>query len=440
MLTTDYLLSFTFDPTTLAPQSQQHREPGEPVRGFTWRSATLPDVPLAIVLETSKLPTSLGSATLAGLLHAAVTDNGSGLSAALGVGLDADENATLALMGSVQVHIGLSLSFGDSTDDGGFDPTISTGSTSGDLQSELNGASDSSPFGDIGPIEFEGVSVTLNLQFLDPILSSIQSVTEPLQPIINILDTQIPGLDAIGIKESLVGLFLAFTGNSDEAQPVQDFFDAITAINNFSIDQNTGMLTIPVIQPFQIQLPDFSGGTAVLAGSAQSDDANPADDSSWTGSPLGQLDDGDQSIFSFPFFQDPVANIIPLLLGTAADSVDPPVLFEITTPKVSLSAGTGIPIGSIPPWVPEIKLDISATRRCSSQWVMTSRDCLRSLRQTARRGTRSRATSSTAFSSTITRRPSPSRGALDWKPTPTLSASRETLRQPCRIARSHQRI
>ena len=186
-------------------------------------------------------------------------------------------------------------------------------------------------------------------------------MTEPLQPIINILDTQIPGLDAIGIKESLVGLFLAFTGNSDEAQPVQDFFDAITAINNFSIDQNTGMLTIPVIQPFQIQLPDFSGGTAVLAGSAQSDDANPADDSSWTGSPLGQLDDGDQSIFSFPFFQDPVANIIPLLLGTAADSVDPPVLFEITTPKVSLSAGTGIPIGSIPPWVPEIKLDISAT-------------------------------------------------------------------------------
>ena len=99
MLTTDYLLSFTFDPTTLALSlnntvslaSQSAVSPGG--------ALTLPDVPLAIVLEASKLPTSLGSATLAGLLHAAVTDNGSGLSAALGVGLDADENATLALDG-----------------------------------------------------------------------------------------------------------------------------------------------------------------------------------------------------------------------------------------------------------------------------------------------------------------------------------------------------
>ena len=67
-----------------------------------------------------------------------------------------------------------------------------------------------------GPITFDGVNVTLDLGFLSKIVTDIQEITKPLQPIINVLNAQIPGLDAIGIKETLVGLFLDLTGNSDE--------------------------------------------------------------------------------------------------------------------------------------------------------------------------------------------------------------------------------
>ncbi len=237
-LTTDYLLSFKFDPTTntFTPDNTANLagQPEAPDAGI------LPDVPLAVTLDLESSSTSASSATgqLAGLLYATVSDAGSSFMAALGVGLDSDDNASLTLTGSATAHVEVSLTFGNPSDNTGINPTISTGldfNVSFD-SSSLEGGSSSSPFGDISPITVEAVSVSLNLEFLNPILSAIQTVTEPLQPIINILDAQVPGLNELGIHETLIGLLLGVTGNGDEQTPVQDFLNLVTDINQFHIN------------------------------------------------------------------------------------------------------------------------------------------------------------------------------------------------------------
>ena len=98
----------------------------------------LPDAPLAFAISTDPLSKNLEKAQFAGLLTATVTSDASslgidvpqaaatGLTASLGVALDSSDDATLTLSGTANANIGLSLTFGDPSNNG-INPTISTG-------------------------------------------------------------------------------------------------------------------------------------------------------------------------------------------------------------------------------------------------------------------------------------------------------------------------
>ncbi len=68
---------------------------------------------------------------------------------------------------------------------------------------------------------FDGVTVSLDLDFLNPIISDIQSVTEPLQPIVNVLNAQVPGLNLLGIHETLIDLLPRHHRRNERDRPRQ---------------------------------------------------------------------------------------------------------------------------------------------------------------------------------------------------------------------------
>ena len=92
-------------------------------------------------------------------------------------------------------------------------------------------------------VQFKNLSLDVgNLipGFLQEVIQDVQRVTKPLQPIVDIVDQNIPGLDAIGIHESVrsmleaSGSFPAGLGNA---------LDAINLINNLpSFTHNGGSL------------------------------------------------------------------------------------------------------------------------------------------------------------------------------------------------------
>jgi hypothetical protein len=345
-VTTDYLLDLSYDPvsgtltlnnTSLATQND--------ALGTT----NLPTGPLAFVLSATPSSSTLGSGQLAGIMQATVTDKGTGLTAVLGVGLDSSLAPTVTLSGSASVDVNLSLDFGSNIP---LNPTITTG-----LSFQLNfdnsslDPTDPTDFGTFSaPITFNGVNVSLQLGVIGTIIADIQDVTEPLQPIINILNANIPGLDSLGIDVSLINLLVGATGGDTSA--VDTFFNDITLINSLHISTDS-TISVPVLSSVQITDPR-AGAPSTTSDTTETND--PATQFDNADSDLTALDTGDNPLFSFPIFSDPADTVIPLLLGTAATA--PPDLFTFHLSLPTISTGISIPVGSIPPFIPVLLLDI----------------------------------------------------------------------------------
>ncbi len=343
-VTTDYLLDLTYSPITNTLNLVD--------TSLATQDSSLPATPLAFVVSAKPTAPTLGTAQFAGLMQATVTDNGSGLTADLGVGLDASLNPTVTLTtGTATVNIGLSLGFGSNVP---LSPTIDTGLK---FTLEFNNSSldpsDASDFGTLSaPVTFTGVNVTLQLGIIGSIISDIQNVTEPLQPIINILNANIPGLDSLGIDVTLIGLLVGAAGGN--TQEVETFFDDITLINSLHLTKSS-TLTLSVLSSVVITDPRTGIPSVVSNSPVTNDDLSSALNTA--DGDLSQLDSGSQPLFTFPIFSDPVDTIIPLLLGTA-NANNAPDLFTFSLPTISIGTGISIPVGSIPPFVPVLLLDI----------------------------------------------------------------------------------
>ena len=364
-LTTDYLLSFTFDPASNALSLDNtvslagQADALQPANAQVTLPTTLPATPVAIGLSITPDSSSLGGGQFAGFLQAHVSDLGSHFSAYLGVGLDADNGATLSLSGDAAVNIQLSLDFGSNVP---LDPTITTGLSFGMGFDDSSLGGDPADFGVFTePITFDGVNVSITLGILGKIIADIQQITEPIQPIINILNAQVPGLDAIGIKETLVGLFLDLTGNSSYKPEVDAFFSDITLINSLDTSSlGNAPVSLPVLKSVVISDPR-AGTPFEESDSDENATPDPSGDIDSDDSELTSLDagtpDGDPALFSFPIFSNPAAMVIPLLLGTAS-TANAPDLFTFQLMLQTPTLGASIPVGSIPPFVPVIKLDL----------------------------------------------------------------------------------
>jgi uncharacterized repeat protein (TIGR03803 family) len=353
-LTSDYLLDFSFDPTTNALAI---KNTDLTTQAAALPNASLPHDPFAITLSAQPATKTIGSGQLDNFLLATVTDNGTQLTGTIGVAIDSFNGATVSFFGEAAVNLNLSLSFG--AGDIPLDPTLTTGLKFDWQFSNYQPVDTSTPntFGSIASLEFTGVNITTDLGTIGTIISDIQDYTEPLQPIINILNDDIPGLSSLGIKTQLITLLLDLAGASDEAPLVHQFFDAITDFNKIVIP-SSGTISFTLINAFTISDP--RPGTPAVQGTPDAPDAGTIDDevNDQSDSPgLVTAEQPDTSYgLQFPIFDDPVGTIIPLLLGKDVN------LFTYTLQPINIPlAKITIPIGSIPPFIPIIALDIGAS-------------------------------------------------------------------------------
>jgi hypothetical protein len=370
-LAADYLLEFTFDPIAGPEGSLSLDNTNLQDQATALNNANLPPTPLAFTLSATPHSSTIGSGQLLGLLDASVTDNGTQLTGTFGIAIN-DGNISVDFSGEAKIGLNLSLSFGGG--DVPLDPTITTGvSFDWTFSNTAIDNSDPSQYGSIPDIQFSGVQLQVQLGgIINTILTDIQDFTEPLQPIVNILDEQVPGLSSLGINVTFLNLLLDLTGEGGDAGDINSFLQTITTINKLHIPAN-GEITLNLINGFQTTDPR-QGETSVV-GTPDLPDPSSIDDqvnqalggdlsgvenlgsdssggSSGSGSGTGS---STQYGFQFPMFDNPVATIIPLLLGQSAN----PDLFSFTLPPVNIpAANIQIPIGAVPPFIPEIFLQI----------------------------------------------------------------------------------
>ncbi len=290
---------------------------------------------------SATLPGLEATGTL-GFLQVEVEDNGSNLSSGIAIDLqdsgDADTHLSLAELGNLQNTLEASIS-GSAT----FDANLSTGTIVSALPSigtnlvldwdfadaDFQGFETSAP-----TIDFSGVSLDVGSffgSFVGPVFEGITDVLAPVMPLVDILNTEIPILDArmVDVAQALAEAGL---GNFNEqtvqfVEYVAQIAEILDILGELSVDGST------------ISLGDFS----VLAGEVQA----LQDDVDALGQIAGLSEGGssfaqsisDNTRFEFPLLTEPTS-LINLFLGQPTD------IFRLELPTIGFGVdySTKIPI------------------------------------------------------------------------------------------------
>jgi len=97
-------------------------------------------------------------------------------------------------------------------------------------------------FGSVPIVAFNNVELDLGSFFSDfaqPIIGEIQKVTQPFEPIINVLKTDLPVLDQFGVDINLLDIAKRYGANTDFIEALADFSNVVNAINTTSVGANT---------------------------------------------------------------------------------------------------------------------------------------------------------------------------------------------------------
>jgi Ca2+-binding RTX toxin-like protein len=210
--------------------------------------------------------------------------------------------------------------------------------------------SDPSSFGDAPDVEFNHVRLDLGsffTSFVGPIVREIQTVTKPLQPLVDVLTTRVPVLsDLEGHTVTFADLISQLSGVN-----ISPFLDAINTINHFAV---------PTVGNFTIDLGSFSttdarGSSVDVAGSNPTDpnaiqneitsDGGGAffsEEGSASEDPPGPLPDSPPGLH-FPIIENPLQDF-RLLLGQSVD------LFTYTMPQLSGGFDFGATFPIFPPF------------------------------------------------------------------------------------------
>jgi hypothetical protein len=328
----DYLLQFTFDPTVSALSLES--------TNLSSVDPSLPNAPLAI--EVSAAPSADFSleATLGGLLHLSATDDGTQFTGRYAVNVASPSQVSVSLTASAHVGLRASLDFGSG--DLPFDPKLSSkfhfdwalsGTT---LASGIDGTA----FGSLTNIGFDDVTLDAGSFFggyVESMIKNIQYFTKPLEPIVDVLTTEIPGLSDIGIHESLLTL-LDPSGASDALAAL----DTIKQLNSLDVNSLNGSGSID-FGSFTIGDNIRSAGASIATSNAAQDVMQQANTAAGdTLSALGQTNSIDG--IQFPILSDPVDNVFGLLIGQNA------TLFTFKMPEFSFPFTEEIPVIAIEPF------------------------------------------------------------------------------------------
>jgi hypothetical protein len=203
--------------------------------------------------------------------------------------------------------------------------------------------------GDVPKVEFDNVQLDLGsflADFIGPIITDLQKITGPLAPVINALETPVPGLSDLSSKANVSVLpdvapgspitfldLLAQLGIQEGYEDPRPFFDVIAALANISVPTTTGLidvgsftLTGKTVNP----LHEVASGDAGTAGSLLNAADQATTDSSGTGF-FTRLKNALQDV-SFPILENP-SDIFTILSGQVP--TDNATLFTFTPPKLT---------------------------------------------------------------------------------------------------------
>ena len=204
------------------------------------------------------------------------------------------------------------------------------------LASGINGTT----FGSLANVGFDHVTLDAGSFFggyVENMIKNIQHFTKPLEPVVDVLTADIPGLSDIGIHASLLTL-LDPNGSSD----------AMTALN--TIKQINALDVTSLNGSGQIDFGSFTIGNAIRSTGASIASSNVAADvtqqaDAAAGNTLNALGDSNSiDGIQFPILTDPLHNIFGLLTGQNA------TLFSFKLPEFSLPFSEEIPVIAIEPF------------------------------------------------------------------------------------------
>jgi hypothetical protein len=251
-------------------------------------------------------------------------------------------NSKASLTGQAKVNLGMLVSFGGSTQFPSF-------KTNFHLDWTLDTTDTTQTIGSKPTVQFKSVEVDAGSyigQFLGPILQKIQTVTRPLQPLIDVLETPVPVIsDLLGHKETFLDMVSLLTNSSggDTVSFIKSVAQIVDLVNSIPTD--------PGLKDIIIPFGDFNLGMLtdvrnIAPGDLKNLDLNSLSNSNFFSTLFGNLqaagglsstvadflkksEGGDSGSFqaSFPIIDNPI-NVFGLFLGKPVD------LFDLTLPDL----------------------------------------------------------------------------------------------------------
>ncbi len=325
----DYLLQFTFDTANntlaLEPTSLSGQFPG---------NSQLSNASLAVEITAAPSAGFSASGRVAGLLHITATDNGSHLTGTFAATIGSTGQVTGSLTATSHVGLHLIMDFGSGSLP--FNPQMTADFQYDWMQQNpvvlVSGMLPES-FGVLEDVKFESITLVGSSLFgsggfVSNIVQKVQAFTKPIQPLIDFISFQVPGLSDLGLDVS-VKSFLE-EANPDSAAAIEATINAIDAINHINLSALTG---------------DFVLGTLELGGL---DTLRQLQDPNWTAG-ASQLNTislpGQLAPLDFPIITDPAHSAVQLLLGGDA------TLFSFAQGFSAEFNLPDIPLFGIPPFL-----------------------------------------------------------------------------------------
>jgi hypothetical protein len=277
-----------------------------------------------------------------GILQANVQDDPSSPSVVEGsfaVDLQGDSKVVASFTGDAHVNLDLGLSFGDST----ASPRLSSKFKLDWTFANADTSSSTPTFGGVPDIAFNDVALDLGSFVSDlvgPIVSKVQYITEPLQPLIVSLETPLPVLRDLAKRAKLPEsnyTLLALYADYAKAQGYLDpapFIHLIDAINQIKVSPSSDEVTINL---GSFDVTDPRSNTADVKDASLPETADPFETAREHSSFFRSL----PAQFQFPILEHPTS-AFQLLLGQ-----DVPIFkFDTGTVQAAFQAGLSFSVPS----------------------------------------------------------------------------------------------
>ena len=186
------------------------------------------------------LPNFQATMSFNGLLFTKAVDQGTSFQGNLGFNFNSGGGITADFSGEAHVRLGLTMSFVDPALDADFNPTFRSNL---EMDWGFNTANNELLAPSIRLNDFSLEADSFLQGFMGDIVSTVQKVTKPIQPFIDIFDTPVPILSAFDSSQTVGDLFLKGSGLSQEQQDSFNFMvEVIRVVNAIDLGSTGGAL------------------------------------------------------------------------------------------------------------------------------------------------------------------------------------------------------